>query len=329
MNILIIGGTKFVGRALVDAALARGHQLTLFNRGRTNPDLYPNVEIIQGDRDGQLNLLGDRSWDAVIDTCGYVPRVVGASAAALREKLGLYVFISTISVYAPSDEANRDEDAPLADQLEDPSAEEITGPTYGPLKVLSERAVMVAYPDSHLIIRPGLIVGPHDPTNRFTYWVTRMARGGRVLLPDALDTPVQFIDVRDLADWTLHLMEAGQRGIYNATGPAQRLHFGTVIDTAEAASGHAAERALLSEAFLLEQGLRPFTDLPLWLPAADAEAFNTISIARGLAAGLKFRPLAETVADTLAWARSLDEMPGVAGLSPEREAEVLSAWDAR
>ncbi|MBZ0302858.1 MAG: NAD-dependent epimerase/dehydratase family protein, partial [Anaerolineae bacterium] len=227
MKILLLGGPKFLGRAVIDAALAAGHTVTMFNRGQTNPDLYPQVEKLYGDRDGQLDPLRGRSWDAVIDTCGYVPRVVRQSAELLAEAVGRYVFISTISVY--EDIVGSSEDSALA-VLEDETTEEVSG-AYGGLKVLCERVVQGVYGDRALIIRPGLIVGPHDPTDRFTYWVTRTARGGRMLVPAASDYPMQVIDVRDLAEWTVRMVEGDMPGVYNATGPAEPLTMGEMLDT--------------------------------------------------------------------------------------------------
>lgn len=217
MDILIIGGTRFVGRALVDVAQARGHTVTLFNRGKTNPDVYPNVETIVGDRETDLDKLEGHTWDAVIDTCGYVPRIVKLSAEALKDKAKHYTFISSISVYPVVGAPNRDEESELL-TMEDETVEEITNETYGPLKVLCEQAVQDAFPDGTLIIRPGLIVGPHDPTNRFTYWVTRTAKGGDAIAPSA-EQPMQFVDARDLAEFTIKQVEAGVCDVYNVTGP--------------------------------------------------------------------------------------------------------------
>jgi 2'-hydroxyisoflavone reductase len=327
MDMLLIGGPKFLGRALIDAALAAGHRVTMFNRGRTNPHLYPQVEKLQGDRDGDLAALRGRRWDVAIDTCGYVPRVVRQSAELLAGAVERYVFVSTISVYAEPLERGADETAPLA-VLTDPTVEEVTGETYGGLKVLCERAVQDIYAERALIIRPGLIVGPHDPTNRFTYWVTRTAEGGQVLAPDDRDAPVQVIDVRDLALWILHMAET-QGGVFNATGPAAPLTLGETLatcrDVAKAQRGADAEFVWVPPQFLLDRGVAPWTEIPLWVAGDDA--LNTVSIARALAHGLVLRPLAATIADTLAWARS--EQPAgqpQAGLAKEREAELLAKY---
>lgn len=328
MRILMIGGTRFLGRHLVDAALRRGHEITLFHRGQTNPGLYPQVETILGNRDGDLGALANRSWDAVIDTCGYVPRVVNASAQALADVTQHYTFISSISVYADESTPNQDENAPLGG-LDDEGVEEITGETYGPLKVLCERAVQAAFPQGALIIRPGLIVGPHDPSDRFTYWPVRLARGGEVLAPGDPQMPVQIIDARDLAEWNIELIEKQTTGVFNATGPKIPLTMQEIIKTCTEVAAVPVEVIWVSEAFLLENEVVPFTELPLWLPK-PAWGLSHTNITRALAAGLKFRPVAQTVADTLAWdrARPADRV-WVNGLKPEHEVALLADWKTR
>lgn len=324
MKILILGGTRFLGRHLVDAALACGHEVTLFNRGKTNPDLYPEKTIL-GDRDGGLDALAGRQWDAVIDTCGYFPRLVRDSAQALVDSVEHYTFISSISVYADESTPDLDESAAVG-TIEDESVEEITGETYGPLKALCEQAVQAAYPEGALIIRPGLIVGPHDSSDRFTYWPARLARGGEVLAPGDPQMPVQIIDARDLAEWNIRLVEDRVTGVFNATGPENLLTMQEVIETCQQASGVPAEITWVSEEFLLEQKVAPFTDLPLWLPEA-VWGMSQVNISRAVAAGLSFRPLAETVADTLAWSQSRPaDYEWINGLKPERETELLKIW---
>ncbi len=323
MRILLIGGPKFVGRALIDAALKAGHTLTMFNRGQTNAHLYPDMEKLQGDRDGQLDALRGREWDAVVDTSGYVPRIVRQSAGLLAGSVGRYVFISTISVYPQI--AGADEDAPLA-TLEDESVEAVTGGTYGGLKVLCEQAVQAVYDERATIVRPGLIVGPHDPTDRFTYWVIRAARGGAMLAPESPDYPMQVIDVRDLAGWTIRLIENQTPGVFNATGPEYPLTFGAMLDTCRDAAGSDAQLVWASANFLKSHEVAPWSELPLWMPG---EAWGTVSIQRALNAGLTFRPLLDTVRDTLDWVRQ-EPRPELlqAGLKPEREAELLAAWQS-
>jgi 2'-hydroxyisoflavone reductase len=338
MNLLILGGTIFLGRYLVEAALAHGHQVTLFNRGQHNPELYPDVEKLRGDRDGGLAALRGRRWEAVVDTSGYVPRLVRASAEPLADAVEHYAFISSISVYPHFRSVGLDERAPVG-TLDDPTVEEITGESYGPLKALCEQAVERALPGRTLIVRPGLIVGPHDPSERFTYWVRRVAQGGEVLAPAHPDWHTQIIDVRDLAEWTLHMVEQQQTGVYNATGPEYDLRFGQLLDTCRTASGSAARFTWVSEAFLSANEVTPWSELPLWIPQSDADmqGFSDISCAKAIAAGLTFRDLATTVRDTLAWdatradtaeppARLLQPR---AGLAPDREAELLRAWHSR
>jgi len=309
---------------MVEIALAHGHDLTLFHRGRTNPDLFGgSVEYVFGDRDGDLDRLAGRTWDACIDTSGYLPRVVRASAERLHDVVGHYTFISTISVYPDDVTSHQDESAPLV-ALSDESIEEITGETYGGLKVLCERAVQAVYPEQSLIIRPGLIVGPQDPTDRFTYWPVRIERGGTVLAPDAPDQPVQVIDGRDLARWTLHCVEERIAGIFNATGHSTT--FGHVLGTCQQVTASGASIEWVDPAFLLGQGVQPWSELPLWL-GEDGTGIMQADISRALAAGLTFRPLDETVADTGAWAATWPaDREWRAGLSPEREASLLAAW---
>lgn len=327
MKILIIGGTQFVGRHLADAALKRGHALTLFNRGR-NAGLFPEAEHLVGDRDGDgLHVLKGRSWDAVIDTCGYVPRIVKQSAELLAGSVSSYVFISTISVYAGFTTPGLDENSPLG-TLADPSVEDINGETYGPLKVLCEQAVEAALPGRSLLIRPGFIVGPYDPTDRFTYWPHRVALGGDVLVPGTPDQPVQVIDARDLAEWTLLMMEQSATGIYNATGPDYMLTLGEILETCRKVSGSGARLTWVSDAFLKDNDAASTSLLPFYVPASSGmNGLMTASIVKAVAAGLTFRPLAETVQDTLDWdnTRSADA-PRKVGLSLERERELLALY---
>jgi 2'-hydroxyisoflavone reductase len=327
MQLLIIGGTRFAGRHLVEAALARHHTLTLFNRGQSNPDLFPKVEQLHGDRTEDLAVLQDRSWDAVIDTSGYVPRHVRSSAQALVGQTDRYVFISTVSVYAENNPRGMDETSPLA-VLKDESVEEVTGETYGGLKVMCEKAVEDVYADRALIIRPGLIVGPHDPTDRFTYWPVRIAHGGEVLAPGNPDQPVQIIDGRDMAQWIISMVEEKRSGIFNAVGPDYALTTKQMLDSCVAVCNPQAQLTWVSEEFLITAGVQPWSEIPVWVPEQDA-AFDTCSNARAIVAGLKFRPLAETIADTLAWAKTRPvDHAWRAGLTHDREAELLQKWHA-
>ena len=330
MRLLILGGTMFLGRHLTEAALARGHDVTLFNRGQHNADLFPDVEKLRGDRDGDLTALEGKSWDAAIDVHGRIPRIVRTAAELLAPAVGHYTFISTTSVYADYRARGIDETAPLA-TIADSTIEDPTGPNYGPLKALCEQAVYAAMPCRALVIRPGLIVGPHDPTNRFTYWPRRVAQGGDVLAPDGPGHPVRFIDARDLAAWTVRMIESGTTGTYNARGPNGTLTFGELLDTCAAITGGDARIVWVDEQLLLDAGVRPYTELPLWQPTTPQLAgFYSINCGRAIAAGLTFRPVAQTVRDTLAWdATQPPDVERPAGLSPERERELLSAWRGR
>ncbi len=326
MRLLILGGTAFLGRAIVEAALARGHEPTLFNRGKHNPNLFPDVEQLRGDRDGSLEALSGRQWDAVIDPSGYLPRVVRASGELLADAVQHYTFISSISVYADFSTTDIDESAPVG-KLDDPTVETITGDTYGPLKALCEQTIDQIYADRSLIIRPGLIVGPHDPTDRFTYWVDRVARGGEVLAPGQPDQAVQIIDVRDLAEWIVRMVEEQRSGTYNATGPDYTLTLGEVLETGKTVSGSDARITWVAEDFLQTAGVQPWTEIPLWIPQPDMIGFARISTAQAQAAGLTFRPLATTMRDTLDWSRTRPTNGEQrAGLHPAREIELLQMW---
>jgi nucleoside-diphosphate-sugar epimerase len=327
MKILIIGGTRFLGRHLVHSARARGHTVTLFNRGLTNPDLFPQVETILGDREKDLAELLGHEWDAVVDTCGYVPRIVHLSASALEGSVNRYVFISSISVYASFSKIGIDESDPVS-KMEDETVEEITGETYGPLKVLCEKAVQDTFGDEGtLIIRPGLIVGPHDPTDRFTYWPVRVARGGDVLAPEEPDVPIQIIDARDLSDSIIKLIEEKASGIFNATGPEYELTMGAMLETCKQVSKSDANLKWAPVEFLTEHKVEPWSDMPVWIPNVEQDAgFSRVDISKAIKAGLTFRPLEETVRDTLEWAATRpSDREWRAGLSAEREAEVLAA----
>jgi 2'-hydroxyisoflavone reductase len=323
VRLLLLGGPKFLGRAVIETALAGGHKLTLFNRGRTNPEEFPEVERLQGDRDGGLGALAGRSWDAVVDTSGYVPRLVRDSAELLAGAVERYVFVSSISVYAGFSEPVT-ETSPLA-AVEDETTEDVQE-HYGALKALCERAVEDVFGDRGTSIRAGLIVGPHDPTGRFTYWPHRIARGGEVLVPGRPDRPVQFVDVRDLAGFLLLVAERGPGGPVTATGPVPALTMGALADACRAVTASDASFTHVDDAFLVEHEVGEWMELPLWVaPKPGWERFLEADVSRALAAGLTFRPLAVTVRDTLAQAATVD---GV-GLAPEREAELLRAWHGR
>ena len=332
MKLLILGGTLFVGRHLVEAALTQEHEVTLFNRGQSNADLFPGVEKLRGDRDGGLDALRGRQWDAVIDTCGYVPRLVRASAERLADAVNRYVFLSSVSVYRDTRTLGQDETAPVG-TLDDETTEEVTGETYGPLKVLCEQAAERALPGRVLTIRPGLVVGPDDTTDRFTYWPHRVAQGGDVLAPGNPDQRLQFIDVRDLAEWTIRMAERRATGVFNAVSVNEGWTMGRLLAECRRATGRAANLVWVDEPFLLEHGVAPWSDLPLWLPQETTDeyrAMSSFSAARAVAAGLTFLPLAYTVHDTLAWDRARPaDAPFKAGLSRAREQEIIQAWRQR
>jgi len=327
-RLLVLGGTVFLGRHLVAAALGRGHDVTIFNRGRSHPDLYPQVEHLGGDRDGGLESLRHRSWDAVVDTSGFVPRVVRESAELLRDSVGLYAFISTGSVY-PLQGDDKSEDGPVI-RLEDPAIEDVNQ-HYGGLKALCEEVVVGLYGDRALNVRSGLIVGPFDPTGRFTYWTLRMARGGDVLAPGAPERLVQFIDARDQSDWILDMAEAGRGGTFNVSGPRPPVALGEVLS----ACGEATPTWVRDD-FLLEQGVRPYSELPLWVPPSAGTLMMPLD--RVAATGLRYRDLAVTIRDTREWAQSGAPVSATdaggrvrqpATLTPEREAQLLALWRER
>ena len=328
MRILILGGTRFLGRALVEAALAQRPPAYPVQPRPSDPGIFSEVEQLHGDRDGGLTALAGRSWDAVIDTCGYVPRIVRQSAELLAPSVEHYTFVSTLSVYADARQPGITEAYPLG-RLADESVEEITGETYGPLKVLCESAVEQAFPGRALVVRPGLIVGPHDFSDRFSYWPYRLGRGGEVLAPGRPSRPVQFIDVRDLAEWLVRMVEARQAGVFNAGGAAGILTMQALLEACRREAGSQAQLTWVSESFLLGQGVEPWTELPLWIPESDPDSagFFTISSQKAEAAGLSYRPLGETIRATLDWlAERPADRPWHAGLEPERERQLLELW---
>ena len=334
LRILILGGTGFIGPYQVRYALSRGHKVTTFNRGKTHPGELPGeVEQLIGDRNGQLEALKDRQWDVVIDNPTTLPAWVRDAAQILKGNVDRYVFISTISVYADTSKGV-DETAPLAKyDGADPFKETLEAmrasgyKTYGPLKALSEQETEKWFPGKTLIIRPGLIVGPRDETDRFTYWPVRIDRGGDVLAPGMPNDPVQFIDARDLAEWTIRMVENRETGTYNATGPAKPLGIGGMLDGIKRALNANAKFTWVPADFLKQQKVEAWSDMPVW--TGEESGMARASISRALAEGLTFRPLADTARDTLAWFQSQPpdrQAKMKAGLSPEREAEVLAAW---
>ena len=319
MKLLVLGGTKFLGRATVESALERGHEVTLFNRGETNAELFPEAEKLRGDRTEDLSVLKGREWDAVLDSAGYIPAVVRASAEALADATPYYLFVSSVSVYADQGRRN-DEESPLAelgDEPDDRLTEDFSN--YGALKALCERAVREVYGERCAVARPGLIVGAHDPTGRFTYWPHRVARGGEVLAPAPPGRQVQFVDVRDLGDWFVELLERRTSGAYNATHPG--LAFEELLDTCREVAGGDATFTWVPDALLAEHEVGEWMELPLWLHDPGFAGMLNADVSLAVEAGLTFRPLTDTVRETLELAETVD---GV-GLTPEREAELLAA----
>jgi 2'-hydroxyisoflavone reductase len=337
MKLLILGGARFLGYHLVAAARAREHDLTLFHRGHQAVAVDPRVEIIHGDRHRDAAKLRGRQWDAVIDTCGYLPGSVRASAEALAEAVEQYVFISSVSVYADLSVSGVDETAPLAgltrEQLQQANAIDTSGPVsasmfgpmYGGLKVLCERAAEEVLPDRVLSIRPGLIVGAHDYTDRFTYWAARVARGGEVLAPGHPGRHVQFIDASDLAEWIVAMVERRHTGVFNATGPPATVTMEALLETCRAVSGSDAFFTWVSESFLLAEDVTPWTEMPLWLPDERARGLMSIDCRKAVAAGLRARPLEETIRDVLRW-YGADGHELHAGLTADREQLLLRKW---
>jgi len=320
VKILILGGTKFLGRATVEAALERGHEITLFNRGETNPDLFTDVEKIRGDRTEDLSGLDGGEWDAAVDTSGYIPAVVRRSAEALKDSVGRYLFVSSVSVYADFTKGP-DENSPRAELGDAPSDELLQEyENYGALKALCEDAVLDVYDDRGTIVRPGLIVGPHDPTGRFTYWPHRVARGGEVVVPAPPEGLVQFIDVRDLGRWIVELLGRDQGGVFNATRPG--VSWAELFESALAVTGSDAEPIWIPAEFLQHQEVGEWMELPMWLADPEWVGMNQADVSRAVAAGLAFRPVEETVRGTLDEADTTDD----AGMKPERERELIEAW---
>ena len=337
MRILILGGTGFTGPYQVRYAVSRGHKVTVFNRGKRQAELPEGVEHLIGDRNGQLDALKGKQWDVVIDNPTSIPVWVRDAANILKGNVDRYVFVSTISVYADMSKTNLDETAALA-KYEGADAMKETRETllasdfklYGPLKALSEKEAEKWFPEKTLVIRPGLIVGPGDETGRFTYWPVRIDRGGEVLAPGNPKDPVQFIDARDLAEWTIRMVENRENGIYNATGPEKSLGVGEMLDGIKTGLKSNATFTWVNADFLEREKVSPWSDMPVWVPPRGEEAgVGRTSIKRALAKGLTFRPLPDTARDTLAWVKSQPperQTKLVAGLSPEREKEVLAAW---
>ncbi len=326
MKLVVIGGTHFVGRAVVEEAAARGHEVTVFHRGADEPTGFPNVEHLHGDRDGGLDVLKGRSWDVALDTCGYVPRVVRASSLLLSEAVDHYGYVSTLSVYPDDIGAGATEETPIH-QPPFPETEEVTEVTYGPLKAACEAEALAAFPDRCLIVRPGYIVGPHDPSDRFTYWVRRAAAGGAMLVPAPSDEALQVVDVRDLGIFTLDHLEARTHDVFGVVGPRDRLTWREAVTTMVEVGGAGTTVTEVDDAELRAAlGDDIYEMLPLW--DVEFPGLHRFDGAKAVAAGLRHRPFERTVADTLAWDRSRDVDRLGVGLSPERERGLLEAAGA-
>jgi 2'-hydroxyisoflavone reductase len=341
LRILILGGTGFTGPHQVRYALARGHQLTLFNRGRKPKEWPAKVEELVGDRNtGDLKALAGREWDVCIDNPTSLPFWVRDAGQVLQGKVKQYVFISTLSVYASDKDPGQDETAPVAAYKGQDAMKETQETLradienlYGPLKALSEKEAEKWFPGITTVIRPGLIVGPGDESDRFTYWPVRLARGGDVLAPGDGKDPVHFVDARDLAEWTIRMVEARSLGVFNAMGPASELTMGGMLDGIHGATGSTARLVWASAEFLEQQKVSAWGDMPVWIPASgDTAGANRRRNQKAVAAGLTFRPLAETTTATMGWWRTLPAERQAklrAGIAPEREAQVLEAWRAK
>lgn len=333
LRMLILGGTGFIGPHQVEYALARGHQVTLFNRGKTNASLFPSVEKLTGDRnapDGYASLKG-RTWDVVIDNPAQLPRWVREAGAALRDSTDRYVFVSTLSAFANRRAIGIKEDGPLHEPG-DPNATAV-GNQYGPLKVRCEMEARTAFGPRALVMRPGLIVGPGDLTDRFSYWPVRIERGGEVLAPGTPDDPVAFIDARDFAEFMVRLAEQRASGDYNCVGPRPGMTLAGMLYGIQAVTTSDARYTWVDADFLQERKLRPYSDLPVWMPPrGDSAGWARMDCSKAIAAGLTFRTLADTAHATLEYYhRQPADRQAVlrAGLKPEQERDTLAAWHAR
>ena len=342
LRLLVLGGTGLIGPPMVEYAVARGHQVTLFNRGRTNAELFPHVERLLGDRDGDLGsieaeIAKGRRWDVVVDNTASLPRWVAASAGLLQDHADLYLFTSSISAYADSSVADADETAPVGTISPEDEASVKTnrdiGSFYGPLKARCEEEARTAFPERAIVVRPGLIVGPGDSSDRFTYWPVRIWRGGEVMAPGEPTDPVQFVDCRDLGEWYVRLVEAGRVGTFNGVGPRSPMSIAEMLYGIRATVDNRISFTWVDAEFLQRHEVQPWSHMTVWVPPVGEYAgFAASNIDRALAAGLSFRPLAETVRDTMRWWNGLPEerrRAPKAGLPVEREREVLAAWHAR
>ncbi|WP_409252594.1 NAD-dependent epimerase/dehydratase family protein [Bacillus sp. SCS-153A] len=328
MKLLLLGGTSFVGKHITQAALSKGHDVTLFNRGQTNAHLFPEAEKLIGDREaGDLSALEEGKWDVVIDTSGYVPGKVEQSASLLKDRINQYIFISSISVYKGflTGEAQEGDET---GRLEAENVEEVNGETYGPLKALCEEKLKQILPEKVLNVRPGLIVGPDDTTDRFTYWVQRFSEGGEVLVPGSKERVIQWIDVRDLAQWIILMAEEGETGTYNVTGPQQGYNMKEFVEDLTLIAPDDTKATWVDDSFLVEREVTPFVQLPLWIPVNEEypDGFILADYSRALQKGLVLRNPRETIEDTLSWNKARRAGGLKAGMTREQESSLLNSW---
>ncbi|MGP4076279.1 NAD-dependent epimerase/dehydratase family protein [Halobacillus sp. K22] len=331
MKLLVIGGTQFVGKSIVESAIESNHEVTLFNRGKTNPEFFKETEKIIGDRENldDLKVLQGRRWDAVIDTCGYLPKYVAQAAEVLKEQVDIYVYISSMSVYKHLTEQDQIDEGGEVFTLSDEEIERVTkgvkgrsaNEYYGPLKYHSEMAVKEIMKENRsLIIRPGLIVGPDDPTDRFTYWPVRVKAGGSFIVPEPKDKKIQFIDVRDLSKWIVQMIEKQETGVFNTNGPGEKLTMEDFIHSCRTVLNPEATPVWSAESFLLKENVQPWTELPLWVPTQGDFGINCV---KAIEKGLGFRAVEETIRDTYEWYRNRREALSKAGLKPAQEKVLL------
>lgn len=328
LKILILGGTNFLGPHLVEELQGRGHEVTLFNRGTQSPLLFSNIETLQGNRDGDLNALQNRWWDAIIDTSGHLPRLVEDSSKILSKATNHYTFISTIGVYENFNSLNINESYSLA-RLEDATKEEIDEKTYGALKASCENVIEQYFPNRCLVIRPGLIVGPRDPTHRFSYWPLRTRDGGEILAPGSPQQNLQFIDVRDLAKWIVSMVEKQSTGIYNATGPEKPFSFEKFLKICSQTCEKEASFTWVNEDFLIENGVQDWVELPLWLSyKRHMPGFLNVDVRKAIQAGLTFRPLEDTISTIIEWEKQNQKDGVQIGMDRIKEQVLLKKWNA-
>jgi 2'-hydroxyisoflavone reductase len=330
MRILFIGGTSFVGRHTAAAAIARGHDVTLFHRGKTGVDLFQGAEHVLGDRTTDLDRLRGGTWDAVVDVCAYRPSEVRSLVTTIGDAFDRYVYVSTCSVYELTGADAVTEDSPLWDEgdLPDPASEEVTAASYGPLKALCEREASAAFGDRCSIVRPTYVIGPHDPTDRFTTWARRAAGDAEILMAGPADAPIQLIDGRDLGAFTVDLAEGRAVGVFNGVGPADPLDMAGMMTACAEAAGGSASVTFVDPGWLADRGVEVEREIPLYATPEDREVMRA-DPAKSLAAGLTLRPLADTIRDTVAWDRGRGLPPLRDALPDGRQAELLAAWHAR